>query len=238
MSHAPRRSSAASSPPGSDAAEAPRACSRSARRAAASPENGRSRWSAARRRSRRRVPASALPTRPSGCRKVRLPTMPCGSGTLLRRSSAGVPIAPPAAMNVFARTLMRRAVGSVPRASRPTQSSAVMRSPCCSKRPRPCPRHQRRTAIQHRGNGRHEHRLLGVGRTAHAAVADVPAAFHVAPDRAGRDAQRLRAAAKHVVVRVGLDRPGGNVEPRFHAFEPRCEIGRGENPVMPNSRAQ
>ncbi len=55
--------------------------------------------------------------------------MPCGSGTALRSSSAGEPIAPAAATNARARTVIRRAVGWTPRASIATQASAATRSP-------------------------------------------------------------------------------------------------------------
>ena len=73
--------------------------------------------------------------------------------------------------------------------------------------PRPRARDKRRAARERLGNRRHQHRLLGVGRAAHAAIADVPAALDVATDCADAQSQRLRAAAQHVVVLVGLDRP-------------------------------
>ena len=137
-------------------------------------------------------------------------------------------MAPPAAMNVLARTrdAARGRIGAAgvqaDAGERGDAVSLLFEGPCARAR------QQRRTTIQRRRNRRHQHRLLGVGRTAHAAVADVPAAFYVAPDRAGREAQRLGAAAQGIVVFVGFDRPRGDVEPRFHALEPRCEIGRSK----------
>lgn len=62
---------------------------------------------------------------------------------------------------------------------------------------------QARAQRQRRRDRRHQHRLLGVGRAAHAAIAEVPAAVHVAPDGGRGDAQRRRATAQQVVVFIG-----------------------------------
>src|SRR5258706_10729637 len=70
------------------------------------------------------------------------------------------------------------------------------------------------------GQGRHQHRLLGVGRTPHAAVAEVPATLDVAPDRRRRDAELFAAAAKGLVVLVGRDRPWSDRQALLHALEP------------------
>ena len=140
-----------------------------------------------------------------GCRKVRLPTTPCGSGTSLRNSNAGVPIAPAAAMKIFARTTIRRGVGSVPRASRPMHSSAPIRPPgpfagsSLQARVRVSRVAPRASAAGNRGD---QHRLLGVGRTAHAAVADIPATHDIAPDGGRLHAKRLGAASQRLVVLV------------------------------------
>src|SRR5206468_5526722 len=64
-----------------------------------------------------------------GCRKVRLPIVPYGSGSSLRNRSAGLPIAPAAAMKVLARTLIRRLVGSTPPRSSPIHDNELMRFP-------------------------------------------------------------------------------------------------------------
>ena len=83
--------------------------------------------------------------------------------------------------------------------------------------------HEHRAAIECRRNRRHEHRLLRVGRTAHAAVAEIRAAFHVARHDAGRNAERSCTALQHRVVRVGRDVPRSDGEPALDAIEPRRE---------------
>ncbi len=69
-----------------------------------------------------------------GWRNVRLPTSACGSGAPLRKSIAGVPMAPAAATNVRARTITLRDVGAVPAASMAKPSSDATSSPANTKR--------------------------------------------------------------------------------------------------------
>ena len=83
--------------------------------------------------------------------------------------------------------------------------------------------HQRRAVLQRFGDGRHQHRLLGIDRAAEAAVAGVPATTHVARDRMCLPAQRLAAAHQHAVVRV-LRLPQGDVQALFHLLEPRLHL--------------
>ena len=71
--------------------------------------------------------------------------------------------------------------------------------------------------------------MLGVGRAAHAAVTDVPAASYVTADHAGRDAKHGRAAAEHLIVGIGCDRPWGDAEPCLHLLEPGTKIGGSES---------
>ena len=85
-------------------------------------------------------------------------------------------------------------------------------------------RQQRCTALERGGDRRYQHRLLGVGRATHAAIADVPAALDVATDRADADPQCLRAATQRVVVLVRRDRPRRDVETPLSAIEPGREI--------------
>ena len=89
-------------------------------------------------------------------------------------------------------------------------------------------RHENRTTIECGRHGRHEHRLFRIGRTAEAAITQVPATFDVAPDRRDRNAEFRRAARERLVVRVRRDFPRRDREPCFHSLEPRREIGRRE----------
>jgi hypothetical protein len=56
-------------------------------------------------------------------------------------------------------------------------------------------RDQGRAMVERRRNRRHQHRLLGIRRAAHAAIAQVPAAVDVAADEAGLDAEFIRTAS-------------------------------------------
>ena len=69
------------------------------------------------------------------------------------------------------------------------------------------------------GQRGHQHRLLGVGGAAHAAVADIPAAAHVSRNHRPVPAECFAAAFDHVVVGVGGHRPGLDAELLFHALE-------------------
>ena len=70
----------------------------------------------------------------TGCRKVRRPIRPWGSGAPERSSSAGVPMAPPASTTWRASTRSRRPLGRMPPRSRAAQSTAVTPSPVISRR--------------------------------------------------------------------------------------------------------
>ncbi|MNS24703.1 hypothetical protein D3C72_565570 [compost metagenome] len=80
--------------------------------------------------------------------------------------------------------------------------------------------------FQCRRNGRDHHRLFGIGRTAHAAIAEVPAAAHVTWDHVPAIAQLLAAFTDHVVVGVGWHHPRGDAEALLHFLEPRRHLGR------------
>ena len=79
---------------------------------------------------------------------------------------------------------------------------------------------QRGTLVERGGDRRHQHRLLGIGRAAHAAGAEVPAGFDVAANQRGFDAQLQRAAPQGFVVRVRCDRPVADRKPPLDLFEP------------------
>ena len=82
-------------------------------------------------------------------------------------------------------------------------------------------RDQQRTARQRSRDSGDEHRLLGAGRTAHAAIADIPAATDIARNDMGRYADFFGPLGKKIVVLVRLEWPGTNTEPMFHRGEPR-----------------
>ena len=65
-----------------------------------------------------------------------------------------------------------------------------------------------------------QHRLLGIGWAAHATRSQVPAAFDVAWDDLGANAQLLSASAQQFVVGVGLPFPVVNIQALFSLFEP------------------
>src|SRR3546814_3127435 len=73
---------------------------------------------------------------------------------------------------------------------------------------------QAHAVIERSGDRCHQHRLLGVGRAAEPAVADVPAAAHVARYRFPMQAEFLAAVAQHGVVGVRFDGPWRDAEPR------------------------
>ncbi|MCY1410915.1 hypothetical protein D9M71_262940 [compost metagenome] len=79
--------------------------------------------------------------------------------------------------------------------------------------------------LQGRGNGGDQHRLLGVGRAAHPAVADVPAAAHVARDHFPVIAELLAAVPDHFVVGVRRYRPGCDAQALLHLLEPGRQFG-------------
>ncbi len=81
-------------------------------------------------------------------------------------------------------------------------------------------REQHGAALEGRRQGRHQHRLLGVGGTAHAAVTEIPATVHVAVDGGRGHAQLGRALAQQVVVGVGGRAPLVDAEPLFHHAKP------------------
>ena len=89
-------------------------------------------------------------------------------------------------------------------------------------------REQHRTGLERGREGGHQHRLLGVGRAAHAAVADVEAAAHVAPDPRHGDAQPGGAAAQQAVVLVGRHAPRADRQAPLRLLEPRQERLGGE----------
>ena len=151
----------------------------------------------------------------------------------LRSSSAGVPMAPAAATNARARTVTLRAVGATPSASIANASSSVTRPFAMMSRSRAHACHQRGAFGQCARNRGDEHRLLGVGRAAHPAVTEIRAAFDVAADRRGRDADLARAPRQRFVVGIGCDVPGRDRQARFHLREPwrhrfHGEIGQPE----------
>ncbi len=93
---------------------------------------------------------------------------------------------------------------------------------------RPGAGHERRAARERVRDRRHQHRLLRVGRAADAAIAEVQAALHVAPNRAPADREPRRAFGQCRVVRVRRDGPRRDAEPRLDALEPWREIGGAE----------
>ena len=78
-------------------------------------------------------------------------------------------------------------------------------------------------AGQCRRQGRQQHRLLGVGRAAHAAIAEIPAALDVAAHRIDRDAEPGGTACHQAVIPVRRYRPGADMQAHFHRVEPRRE---------------
>ena len=74
-------------------------------------------------------------------------------------------------------------------------------------------------------NGGDQHRLLGVGRTAHAAVAQVPAAAHIARDDFPVIAELVAAAADHIIVGIRRDGPGRDAQTLLHLLEPGRHLG-------------
>ena len=87
---------------------------------------------------------------------------------------------------------------------------------------------ERCPAGQCRRQGRQQHRLLGVGRAAHAAIAEIPAALDVAAHGADGDAELLGAAGEQTVVTVRCDRPGADMQAHFHRIKPggKCFDGQ------------
>ncbi len=84
----------------------------------------------------------------------------------------------------------------------------------------PCEIEQFAALVQQRRNAGDQHRLLGIGRAAHAAVAQVPAAAHVARDHRPVIVEPFAAAPEHLVVGVRRHCPGCHAQALLHAFEP------------------
>ncbi|MNQ59819.1 hypothetical protein D3C85_740800 [compost metagenome] len=80
--------------------------------------------------------------------------------------------------------------------------------------------------FQRGGDGGDDHRLLGIGRAAQAAVAQVPAATHVARDHVPAVAELFTAFLDHIVVGVGWHQPRGDAEALLHFLEPGRHLGR------------
>ena len=79
------------------------------------------------------------------------------------------------------------------------------------------------TLVQQRRNAGDQHRLLGVGWAAHAAVAEVPAATHVARDHCPVLTEAFTAALQYRVVGIRRHGPGRDAEALLHAFEPELQ---------------
>ena len=79
---------------------------------------------------------------------------------------------------------------------------------------------QRRTVGQRRRNRRHQHRLLGIGRAAIAAIAGIQAALDVARDDVRLPSQRLAATLQDAVVLVRCQAARGNGEALLHPGKP------------------
>ncbi|CRM74031.1 hypothetical protein [Pseudomonas sp. 22 E 5] len=79
--------------------------------------------------------------------------------------------------------------------------------------------------FQRRGNGGHQHRLLGVDRAPHAAITQVEAAAHVARDHVPAIAELFAAFADHIIVGIWWNGPGGDAQALFHLFEPWRHFG-------------
>ncbi len=82
------------------------------------------------------------------------------------------------------------------------------------------------TLVEGRRDGGDQHRLLGVDRAAHAAVAEVPATEDVARDDLPVIAELLAAQADHVVVGIRRQRPGRHVQALLHFLEPGRHVLR------------
>ena len=182
---------------------------RSDRRSAACRGSDRSRSSAARRRSRRSRSGMSAADTTVGCRNVRLPTHAVRIGHAAaqqqrRRADRAGRGDERARAHDDARATSARVPRGVHRRAfeRRRRGRRAM-----TKRMRARARDQRRAAIERARDRRDQHRLLGVGRAAHAAVAEVPAALDVAPDRRRGDAELRGAARERRVVRVGRDVP-------------------------------
>ena len=131
--------------------------------------------------------------------------------------------------NARARTRTLRGVGATPCAFIALPSSSETRPPCSDDAARTYAGHERRAIGERGGNRRDQHRLLGVGGTAHAAVTQVPAADDVAADRRRGNADALGTARQRFVVGVGSDFPGSDGKARFHLREPRGHVVHRES---------
>ena len=192
---------------------------------------------------RLRRPGVAIDTIPKtpaettvGCRKVRWPNSPCGSGTPLAS-------AVPANRWRRRRRLKCRArivTSMLPGECRPPAGPAPKRDNALLAVEQQAlgtqPRNQRCALRQCRRRGRDQHRLLGAGRTAHAAVADVPATAHIArddPSRCPAGAHRaLGWRCFHSARRPTVARRAGVPSPRTrrHRF---CESGLEAEHALP-----
>src|SRR5450631_2523175 len=68
-------------------------------------------------------------------------------------------------------------------------------------------RDEARASRQRGWNGRYQHRLLGIRRAAHAAIAEIPAAPDVAAYLSAGNAEHARATAQRLIVFVGGSEP-------------------------------
>ncbi|MNH00874.1 hypothetical protein D3C79_600800 [compost metagenome] len=74
--------------------------------------------------------------------------------------------------------------------------------------------------VEHGWNARHQHRLFGVDRATHAAIAKVPAPPDIARNHGPSVAEPFTPTAQYVVVGVWRHRPRRNAEVLLDAFEP------------------
>src|SRR5207237_2479628 len=79
-------------------------------------------------------------------------------------------------------------------------------------RPGACAREECRASRERRWNGRHQHRLLGVRRTTHPAIAEIPAALDVALYLAAGNTEHTGAPAQRAVVFIRRYHPGCDAE--------------------------
>jgi hypothetical protein len=80
--------------------------------------------------------------------------------------------------------------------------------------------YKRRATVERCRDGGQQHRLLGVGRAAHAAVTEVPATLDVALDDPDRDGELLATGHQHLIVRVRRRIPGAHPQLVLHHREP------------------
>ena len=79
------------------------------------------------------------------------------------------------------------------------------------------------TPLQRRRQGGHQHRLLGIGRATHAAVAKIPTALDVALNMAEIDAKFFGTTNQDIVVGIGRHIPGTYRKLALHRRKPRIK---------------